>query len=478
MADNTFTTLQVLTLDGLTQYDGLLKNYIDQADAAVDAKSLKTVALDGHTLKFYNVAEPVGSTTPKYSIELPETDLSALMPKFANATAGNIVIVNDDKQTAKDSGVALADLAKKADVDAKDAELKGSIDAVTAKVTTLIGEDANKSAREIALEELTKQLVPENAKESLNTLQEISAWIQGHPDDVAGINLKIKDLEDLIGKLPEGITATTVVGYIAEVKAALETAIATAKTEAITTAAADATTKADAVQANAKAYTDAELAKDRARLDAAEKDVADIEESLGETGAIGSKIKANTEAVTKAQKTADESKATAAAAQKTADESKAKAEENAAEIVTLKTSVDAVTATANTNKDDIATLKGEVKDLQDNAYDDTELRGLVTANTNDITQLKAKDTEIEGKVTANETAISAAADKIAAAEGEIDTLQADNATNKEDIAGLKTDTAAVTAKANQNADKIAALEALKHCEAIPSETIAGLFSKE
>ena len=67
--------MKVFTLDRLTQYDGLIKNYIDTADA----KSLKTVAISGNTLKFYRVEEPVGETTPAYEITLPSTDISGLL---------------------------------------------------------------------------------------------------------------------------------------------------------------------------------------------------------------------------------------------------------------------------------------------------------------------------------------------------------------------------------------------------------------
>lgn len=76
----------------------------------------------------------------------------------------------------------------------------GDIDAVVALVETLIGDDENKSVRTIANEELAAQLIPENAKEALDTLQEIAAWIQAHPDDVATMNAAIaantKAIED------------------------------------------------------------------------------------------------------------------------------------------------------------------------------------------------------------------------------------------------------------------------------------------
>lgn len=61
-------------------------------------------------------------------------------------------------------------------------------------IETLVGEDTGKSARAISAEELAKQLIPENAKESLNTLTEIAAWIQQHPDDASAMNLSIENV--------------------------------------------------------------------------------------------------------------------------------------------------------------------------------------------------------------------------------------------------------------------------------------------
>lgn len=283
MAD---TKLQVFTYDNLALYDELLKGYVD----AEDAKSLKTVAIDGNTLKFYRVSEPVGETTAAYTITLPETDLSGLIPKITGATAGNVVTAKADG-TVEDSGIKAADLATKAEVKtvedkadankasidainnvdtgilktAKDyadskvkdladgqvatnksdiATMKGQIEALEAgtyddteirgliqdnadaieahktaidsKVTTLVGSDTDKSVRTIANEELAAQLIPGGAKESLDTLQEIAAWIQSHPDDASAMNAAITALQTLVGTIPEGATATDIVNYIKE----------------------------------------------------------------------------------------------------------------------------------------------------------------------------------------------------------------------------------------------------------------------
>ena len=99
------------------------------------------------------------------------------------------------------------------------------------KADTLIGSDTDKSVREIANDELAKQLVPENAKESLDSLQEIAAWIQNHPDDAAELNRLLSGL----GTTGEGgsAKAKTVKEYVDEAVDAEETARSNAITSAI-----------------------------------------------------------------------------------------------------------------------------------------------------------------------------------------------------------------------------------------------------
>lgn len=53
------------------------------------------------------------------------------------------------------------------------------------------------SVREIARTVLVEQLIPENAADALDTLQEIAAWIQSHPGDAAAMNLYISNLEEI-----------------------------------------------------------------------------------------------------------------------------------------------------------------------------------------------------------------------------------------------------------------------------------------
>jgi hypothetical protein len=63
-------------------------------------------------------------------------------------------------------------------------------------VDTLIGSDSGKSARTIANEELAAQLIPANAAEALDTLQEIAAWIQAHPGDAQTMNAALTAVQN------------------------------------------------------------------------------------------------------------------------------------------------------------------------------------------------------------------------------------------------------------------------------------------
>ena len=143
--------------------------------------------------------------------------------------------------------------------------------AVDAKVTTLIGSDVNKSVRTIANEELAAQLIPSNAAESLDTLQEIAAWIQNHPGDASAMNSAITALQakTTLGKYtPEGqseaVEYATVKAYVEAVKKELATNATglegrvKANEDAIATINGDSNTTGsiNKALADAKAYTD------------------------------------------------------------------------------------------------------------------------------------------------------------------------------------------------------------------------------
>lgn len=201
--------LKVLTLDNLD----VIKNYID----VNDAKSLKTVAIDGNTLKFYKVSEPVGDTTPAYEIELPETDISGLLAKLTSATENNVVTVGADG-TVKDSGIKSADLALKSEVtavsDIANAN-KTAIDEIKNADTGLL-----KTAKDYA-DEKVKALADGQVKTNTDAIATLNgadtedgSVAKAVKDSADAINAKIGTLADL-----DTTAKTDLVGAINEIKA-------------------------------------------------------------------------------------------------------------------------------------------------------------------------------------------------------------------------------------------------------------------
>ena len=215
MAD---TKLQVFTYDNLALYDELLKGYVD----AEDAKSLKTVAIDGNTLKFYRVSEPVGETAPAYTITLPETDISGLIPKITGATAGNVVTAKADG-TVEDSGIKAADLATKAEVkaveDKADAN-KASIDAINNADTGIL-----KTAKDYA-----DSKVKDLADGAVATNTAAIATLNGDETTAGSVKKAVKDASDTINakigdtSTLETTAKTDLVSAINEINGAIESA--------------------------------------------------------------------------------------------------------------------------------------------------------------------------------------------------------------------------------------------------------------
>lgn len=162
------------------------KKYADKLDTAMDARVGALEASIGEG----------GSVSAQITAEINKLDKAdtAVDGKYVSAvseTDGIITVTRADLPDYSETYAAKKHTHAVADVTGLQTELD--------KVTTLIGSDASKSVRTIANEELAAQLIPENAKESLNTLQEIAQWIQDHPDDVTAIHAAIAALQTKVG---------------------------------------------------------------------------------------------------------------------------------------------------------------------------------------------------------------------------------------------------------------------------------------
>lgn len=237
------TTFTYVSLQNLQQYDSLIKPYIDGKMTAGVASSLKTVSLDGNTLKFYTVAEPVGTTAPAFTIELPQQDLTGFLTKFEAATAGDVVIVSDDGKVIKDSGIKLTDLATLANVDEKIAAAKKLIDADIKKNTDAIAK--------LNGDETTDGSIAKAVKTAQDTLQ-------------GKIDVNKKEVDGKIGTLTDLTTddKTSLVKAINENKAAIDAAKAADKVTLDTTTTTDGMLKSYTVKQGTKTIGVIDIPKD------------------------------------------------------------------------------------------------------------------------------------------------------------------------------------------------------------------------
>lgn len=131
------------------------------------------------------------------------------------------------------------------------ARIRTSTSDIREAIDTLKGSesaDASRSVRQIAADVLTQALIPQNATASLDTLQEISAWIQSHPDDIASVNNSITGVQAKLAGLDlietdletgeEVVTPRTVKQYVDNKVSVETTDITTALTAQITSAVA------------------------------------------------------------------------------------------------------------------------------------------------------------------------------------------------------------------------------------------------
>lgn len=441
-----------IDLTGLTHYDKKIKAVIDSKDAAT-LKSAKDYAdslagnydaagtaetkvqelangqvktntaaiskLNGDAKTEGSVAKAVADAQAGLETKISAADSKAVAAQTAADGAKAAAAAVDAKiGVVPEGSTVIAEIEKVKDAAYNDTEVRGLIktnadnitkltgraDAVEGKVSTLVGEDAGKSARTIANEELTKQLVPEGAKESLDTLQEIAAWIQKHPDDASAMNAAIAALKTKVGDIPEGATATTVVAYIKE--------LVDAEKVRATGAEGGLDTRVKAVEANlgsvegsvakqieaaVKVETDARVAADsaldgkittaKAAADKAQGDVNALKDVVASKAAAAD-VTALTTRVTAAEKDIDDLQAAIAPdgkvtvaiadAKKAGTDAQATANKNKTDIAGLSTTVGGHTATLSSQGDRISALETKVGDGFV-AITNEEIDGLFTA---------------------------------------------------------------------------------------------------
>lgn len=222
-SNTTNTTKKYVSLDKLKLYDEKIKQHLAEADAAVLSSAKSYAENQAGVVKSYVGDIPAGyseETVIAYINKKAEETLTSATGGSSESAASVLAALNtykaenDPKVQANTDAIAAINntesgvLAQaKAYADSADDDIQDNVDELSAKVTTLIGSDANKSVRTIANEELAAQLIADNADASLDTLQEIAAWIQSHPDDAAAMNEAIEALEAKVNTGDQTVTA-------------------------------------------------------------------------------------------------------------------------------------------------------------------------------------------------------------------------------------------------------------------------------
>lgn len=175
------------------------KKYADKLDAAMDTRVDALEAAIG-------AGGSVGTQIDEKinALDVEDTAVAGQYVSAVSETDGKITVTRaalpDYTEVYDAKGAAAQALTDaKGYADGLNTAMDTRVTVAEGKLTTLIGTDADKSVRTIANEELAKQLIPENAGASLDTLQEIATWIQAHPGDAAAMNAAIEALEGKVG---------------------------------------------------------------------------------------------------------------------------------------------------------------------------------------------------------------------------------------------------------------------------------------
>lgn len=248
------TEIKIATYETIKKYDTKIKEKIAADDAQV-LKSAKEYA-ENLTVELQNGIDSLANGTVK-------TNTDAITKLNGDETVDGSVA-----KQIKDASTTLKEEISASAYD--DTDIKKRITANEDALTNLIGTGEGSVDKKVA--DAVAAIVSD-APEAYDTLKEISDWISTHTSDASAMNTQINankadivELKKLVTQLPEGTEATTIVEYISEkvsgMKTELTTDIATAKSEAITTANTNTDTKiaskvGDIGESTVKAYVDA-----------------------------------------------------------------------------------------------------------------------------------------------------------------------------------------------------------------------------
>ena len=189
-------------LNGADTVDGSVAHSVKVASDAINEK-IGTVPEDKTVISLIGDAQNKADANEEAIAAINDSKTGILQKSkdYTDGLVGAIPLIRDEEtgEAVPAAGTVVEYFEGKiADVNTDAATLKGRVD-------TLVGDDATKSVRTIANEELAAQLLSGKADADFKTLQQLAAWLEDHPEEVAAINLDITNIKKLIGTLPTSV---------------------------------------------------------------------------------------------------------------------------------------------------------------------------------------------------------------------------------------------------------------------------------
>lgn len=228
-------TKNFMDLTNLTQYDGLIKTYINSADA----KSIKSIDINENTVNFYKTDDASGD--PAYSVDLADT--SGLMPLIENATGDSVVISNSDG-TVSESNISTQSLVTGYWGSSHQGEIViyNGNGQQTVTTTQLVPENIMEKIDSASGSKILVSNSDGTISESEIEFDDIPSWNSAvdsgyfpvanedgelwhsliSPTRIELMETDIGNLQTLVGTIPQSSSATTVIGYTDEQVAAIE----------------------------------------------------------------------------------------------------------------------------------------------------------------------------------------------------------------------------------------------------------------
>lgn len=200
-ADGTFETSEV----GFSGDVSAIKDRVAALETAVGKEAAGEQAATGLFARMATAESDIDGVQHELDGETAGT--------FAYATGQHLDAIDQKIGAAKAGETAATGLYKYIDdsVAAATPEdyatVKAQVETNKTNIATLVGEDASKSARTIASEEVAK--IVAGADASYDTLKEISDWISGHTTDAATMNSDINALKTTVGDADSGLVKDT-----------------------------------------------------------------------------------------------------------------------------------------------------------------------------------------------------------------------------------------------------------------------------